>query len=185
MLDLTDEMWHPDRGEHLTTFAMPSPAPPRIVGVNSVALARIAGRHEAGKQCVGRSVGYRRHDGADRRELGLDGHADLAGLRGTGNRFNGLVDLIRGQGHFQLDLRQQIHRVFGAPVQLGVTFLAAETTDFGDRHALHASLGQRFAHGVETERLDDGDEHFHYRILVPAHCPSLTRAFAVLENRRR
>jgi alkanesulfonate monooxygenase SsuD/methylene tetrahydromethanopterin reductase-like flavin-dependent oxidoreductase (luciferase family) len=48
LLDLTDEMWHPDRDEHLTTFAMPTPAPPRIVGVNSVALSVIAGRRAEG-----------------------------------------------------------------------------------------------------------------------------------------
>ena len=48
LLDLTDEMWHPDRGEHLTTFALPSPTPPRIVGVNSVALSVIAGQRAEG-----------------------------------------------------------------------------------------------------------------------------------------
>jgi alkanesulfonate monooxygenase SsuD/methylene tetrahydromethanopterin reductase-like flavin-dependent oxidoreductase (luciferase family) len=48
LLDLTDEMWHPERGEPFETFALPSPPPPRIVGVNSVALSVIAGRRAEG-----------------------------------------------------------------------------------------------------------------------------------------
>jgi alkanesulfonate monooxygenase SsuD/methylene tetrahydromethanopterin reductase-like flavin-dependent oxidoreductase (luciferase family) len=48
LLDLTDEMWRPERTETLDAFLMPSPTPPRIVGVNSVRLAEIAGRRAEG-----------------------------------------------------------------------------------------------------------------------------------------
>lgn len=48
LLDLTDEMWHPDRSDEYTTFLRPTPTPPRIVGVNSVALSTIAGRRAEG-----------------------------------------------------------------------------------------------------------------------------------------
>lgn len=47
-LDLTDEMWHPERAEAFTTFSLPSPTPPRIVGVNSAALSALAGRRAEG-----------------------------------------------------------------------------------------------------------------------------------------
>jgi alkanesulfonate monooxygenase SsuD/methylene tetrahydromethanopterin reductase-like flavin-dependent oxidoreductase (luciferase family) len=48
LLDLTDEMWQSDRDEQFATFHVPTPAPPRIVGVNSVALSTIAGRRAEG-----------------------------------------------------------------------------------------------------------------------------------------
>ncbi len=48
LLDLTDEMWHLDRSESFKTFARPTPAPPRIVGVNSIALSTIAGARAEG-----------------------------------------------------------------------------------------------------------------------------------------
>lgn len=48
LLDLTDEMWHPDRGTHLATFPLPRPTPPRIVGANSTGLAELAGRRADG-----------------------------------------------------------------------------------------------------------------------------------------
>jgi alkanesulfonate monooxygenase SsuD/methylene tetrahydromethanopterin reductase-like flavin-dependent oxidoreductase (luciferase family) len=48
LLDLTDREWAADREERYTTFPLPSPVPSRIVGVNSVALSRIAGRRADG-----------------------------------------------------------------------------------------------------------------------------------------
>ena len=48
LLDLTDEMWHPDRDDRYATFSLPPPVPPRIVGVNSVALSTLAGRRAEG-----------------------------------------------------------------------------------------------------------------------------------------
>lgn len=48
VLDLTDAEWAADRAEQFATFPMPSPVPSRIVGVNSVALSRIAGRRADG-----------------------------------------------------------------------------------------------------------------------------------------
>jgi alkanesulfonate monooxygenase SsuD/methylene tetrahydromethanopterin reductase-like flavin-dependent oxidoreductase (luciferase family) len=48
LLDLTDEMWHSTRDERFASFTMPTPPPPRIVGVNSTALSTIAGRRAEG-----------------------------------------------------------------------------------------------------------------------------------------
>jgi alkanesulfonate monooxygenase SsuD/methylene tetrahydromethanopterin reductase-like flavin-dependent oxidoreductase (luciferase family) len=48
LLELTDRMWHPERADQFATFPLPSPTPPRIVGVNSVALSIIAGRRAEG-----------------------------------------------------------------------------------------------------------------------------------------
>ena len=60
-----------------------------------------------------------------------------------------------------LDLRQEVDDVFGAAVELGVAALTPEAFDLGHGDALHADLGERFAHVVELERLDDRHDHFH------------------------
>jgi len=43
-IELARRMWSPDRPPELATYPWPDPAPALLVGVNSVALARIAGR---------------------------------------------------------------------------------------------------------------------------------------------
>jgi alkanesulfonate monooxygenase SsuD/methylene tetrahydromethanopterin reductase-like flavin-dependent oxidoreductase (luciferase family) len=43
-LDLVDRLWAEDREPELATFARPDPRPPIILGVNSEALAAVAGR---------------------------------------------------------------------------------------------------------------------------------------------
>ena len=47
-LDVLDEMWSPTRDEKFATFEMPCKLPPRIIGVNSVALAKVAGMRTDG-----------------------------------------------------------------------------------------------------------------------------------------
>jgi alkanesulfonate monooxygenase SsuD/methylene tetrahydromethanopterin reductase-like flavin-dependent oxidoreductase (luciferase family) len=47
-LDVIDELWSPDRRAELAGMALPDPRPPIIVGVNSTALARLAGRYADG-----------------------------------------------------------------------------------------------------------------------------------------
>ena len=87
--------------------------------------------------------------------------ADLAGARAVLDGLDHAFDQIVGDRYFELDLGQEIDHVFGAAVQLGVALLAAEALDLGDGNALHADLGQRLAHVVELERLDDGGDQLH------------------------
>ncbi len=47
-LDVMQEMWEPDRRAELAAFPMPAPMPQIILGVNSVALAKIAGARTNG-----------------------------------------------------------------------------------------------------------------------------------------
>ena len=56
---------------------------------------------------------------------------------------------------------QEVRRVFGAAIDLGVAALAAVALDFGHGEAGNADLAERVAHVVELERLDDGDDEFH------------------------
>ena len=48
VLDLAEREWSPERTQEYSTFPLPSPAPMRIVGVNSVALSRLAGARADG-----------------------------------------------------------------------------------------------------------------------------------------
>src|SRR5713101_8386199 len=92
----------------------------------------------------------------------------VADLSRVGRFFYGLDRLIE---HFVLDrgldlyFRQEIDHVFRAAIQLGVTFLPAETLDFGDGDALNADGGQGFPHLVKLERLDDCGNEFHENVL--------------------
>src|ERR1039457_3833845 len=78
---------------------------------------------------------------------GLDGThkyfpvPDLARL----GRLHDRIDRRRrkrvGQHNLDLELRQKIHRVFAAAIDLGMTLLTAETFDFGNRHPLNSQGG--------------------------------------------
>jgi alkanesulfonate monooxygenase SsuD/methylene tetrahydromethanopterin reductase-like flavin-dependent oxidoreductase (luciferase family) len=48
VLDVLDDMWSPNRREVFDTFPLPSPRPPVVLGVNSTALATIAGERTNG-----------------------------------------------------------------------------------------------------------------------------------------
>jgi alkanesulfonate monooxygenase SsuD/methylene tetrahydromethanopterin reductase-like flavin-dependent oxidoreductase (luciferase family) len=47
-LDVLDEIWSPTRDQKFATFEMPCKLPPRILGVNSTALAKVAGTRTDG-----------------------------------------------------------------------------------------------------------------------------------------
>ena len=86
---------------------------------------------------------------------------DAAGRSGLDDRLDDPIGIGIGHRDFQLQLGQKIDHILGSAIQLGVAFLAAESLDFGNRHAGHADLAERVAHVVEFERLDDGSNHFH------------------------
>ena len=93
--------------------------------------------------------------------------ADLPGLGGCRDGIGDLVDLVGRDRHFDLELRQQAHRIFGAAVDFGVALLTPESLDFGHGQPVHADRGERVADLVELERLDDGHDDFHG--LSPIH----------------
>src|SRR5688572_13976681 len=91
---------------------------------------------------------------------------DLPRVRGLLDRLDDAIDQVVPDRGLDLDLGQEVDDVLGTPVQLGVTFLAAEPLDLGDRDALDADRRQRLAHLVELERLDDCSDHLHGGSLV-------------------
>src|SRR5690606_26110984 len=92
--------------------------------------------------------------------------ADLAGARGAVDRLERRFEGLVGYGGLDLELGQEIHDVLGAAVQLGMALLPAEALDLGDGQSVHARFGERFAHLVELERADDGDDQFHAVLLL-------------------
>src|SRR6185437_2511839 len=87
--------------------------------------------------------------------------ADTPGLGGAADRVDRAVDEVVADHDLDLHLGQEIHDVFGAAIEFGMSLLPAETLGFGDSNALQSELLKRFFHLVELERLDDGFDLLH------------------------
>src|SRR5262252_10730968 len=87
--------------------------------------------------------------------------ADLAGLRGRGDRVDGLVDLVGIDGNFDLDLGQEAHGVFGAAIDFRMALLPAVSLDFRHRETVNADGGQGVPDFFQLEWLDDRHNNFH------------------------
>ena len=86
---------------------------------------------------------------------------DLTGLGGGRNGIDDLVGLLARNSDFDLDLRQEVHGVFGAAIDFSVALLTPVTFDLGDGQPVHPSRSQSVTDLVELERLDDGHDDFH------------------------
>ena len=86
--------------------------------------------------------------------------ADLARLRGGHDRVEHHLQFGVGDHDLDLDLGHEVDFVLGAAVHLGVALLAAETTDFGDRHAGDPCVRERLLDVVELEVPDNGFDFF-------------------------
>src|SRR5471030_190420 len=89
--------------------------------------------------------------------------ADLTGAGGCGDRLDHLIDEVRIDRDFDLQLGQKAHRIFCAPIDFGMAFLSAVALHFRHRQPVHANGGERVAHLLEFERL----YHCHYYFHVP------------------
>src|SRR5438093_7068118 len=91
--------------------------------------------------------------------------ADLPGPGRLEDRVDDALDLVLVGHDLDLDLRDEVHLVFGSPVDLGVSQLAAETLRFDGGQAVDADLAERLLHLVEPVRLDDREDQLH--LLTP------------------
>jgi len=87
--------------------------------------------------------------------------ADLAGPRPFDDGRHDLGDPFIGHDDLQFDLGQEIDRVFGAAIDLGVALLAAEAFHLGQGHALDAEFAEGVFHFLDLEGLDDGFDFLH------------------------
>jgi hypothetical protein len=91
--------------------------------------------------------------------------ADLAGLGGVDDRLDGGIDLLVGEHHLDLDLRQEVDDVFRAPVELGMALLPTEALGLDHAEPLDADFLERFLHLVELEGLYDRFDLLHVDVL--------------------
>src|SRR5713226_972162 len=100
----------------------------------------------------------------DGRVHGMDEDLTVADVPRLGRGGQDARDLV-GQAvryhHLHLDLRQEVHGVLAASIQLGVALLATEPANLRNRHADDADARQRLLDVVELERLDDSLDFFH------------------------
>src|SRR6266403_309023 len=101
----------------------------------------------------------------DRRHKNL-AVTDLAGARARGDDVHRLVGKIRRDGDFDPELRQKIHDIFGATIDLGVALLAAVALDLGDGHAGDPDRGECLAHLVKFEGFDNGNNELHGQAFI-------------------
>src|SRR5690606_15064935 len=87
--------------------------------------------------------------------------ADLSGSGRRGDRLDDLVDQLVANSDLDLDLGEEGDGVFRATIDFRMPPLAPVALYFGYRESLDADGGERFAHLVELERLDDCHHDFH------------------------
>src|SRR5690606_37323775 len=59
------------------------------------------------------------------------------------------------------DLRQEVHGVLAAAVNLGMTLLTAKTFDFRYGHPFDSQLGEGFLHFLQLEGFNNRFDFFH------------------------
>src|SRR5574340_1820912 len=115
--------------------------------------------------CASQGVlaGFARTDAHDLLQAGDEdlAVADLAGVGGLLDRLDHALQQFGPDGDLDLRFGQKIDYVFRAAIQFGVALLPTEPLDFRDRQAGDADGGQRLAHFVQLERLDDCRDEFH------------------------
>ena len=70
-----------------------------------------------------------------------DEHLAIADLAGASRRLDGVDDglgAIIGDRDIDLDLRDEIDRILGSPIDLGVSLLTTEASDFGGGQPVYA-----------------------------------------------
>src|SRR6266852_6967065 len=87
--------------------------------------------------------------------------ADVAGLGGGRHDLGNLVHDAIGNHDLDLDLGEEVHRVFTAAIELGMALLPTEPAHLRDGHADDPYGGERLLDVVKLERLDNSLDFFH------------------------
>src|SRR5919107_5254966 len=77
------------------------------------------------------------------------------------DRLDHLRDQLGGDRYLDLQLRQEAHGIFGAAIDFRMTLLPSISFDFSHGKPVHAKSGERVAHLLQLERLDDRHHDFH------------------------
>src|SRR5262245_14125609 len=92
--------------------------------------------------------------------------ADLARPRVLQDHVDHLIDAIVVHGDLELHLGNEVDRILGAAVDLGVPALPAEALGLDRRDAGDAGLAERLGDVVQDVRLDNRDHELHRRARV-------------------
>src|SRR6202044_2521622 len=87
--------------------------------------------------------------------------ADLAGARGSDDRFDHLVGDVRVNRDLDFQLGKEAHGVFSAAIDFGMPLLAPVALNLRNCQTVHADGGERIAHLLQLERLYDPHYDFH------------------------
>ena len=86
---------------------------------------------------------------------------DLSGLGRLQDRLDHTLGAIVLDHDLKFHFRQKIDRVFAAAINLAVTFLPSEASNFTQRHSLNANRGERVFDRFGFERLNNRLDFFH------------------------
>src|ERR1700733_4559863 len=87
--------------------------------------------------------------------------ADFTRVCRLGDRLDHLVAEFGWYHDLDLHLRQEIHMIFCATVDLSLSLLSAKSLHFRDRETLYAEWRKCLADIVKLEGLDDGHDQLH------------------------
>src|SRR5438034_5091318 len=96
--------------------------------------------------------------------------ADLAGTRRLDDGLDRALEHLFRYHDLDLDLRQEVHDIFGAAIEFSVALLATEAFHLRHRQPSDSDFGEGLANFVELERLHYGFDFLHGR------APALTSA---------
>src|SRR5262249_52522487 len=91
--------------------------------------------------------------------------ADLTGSGGLGNDFNDLGDFVIRHKNLNLDLWQEIHRVFVTPIELSMPFLAPKPFDFLCSYPLNTLFSHPSLYFLQFDLFYYLFIHFHNKFL--------------------
>ena len=75
------------------------------------------------------------------------------------------IDAADFDNDLDLDLWDEVNGVFGAPVDLRMAFLSAESLDLGHGHSLDTDFAERIAHIIEAKGFYNGGDELHQSFL--------------------
>src|SRR5689334_14146437 len=139
--------------------ARPAPPPPGLLTTSNLSLVFL--RKGAASEC--RRAGFAGADAGNGQEVEHEDLAvtDAAGLGALADGGDDRVGLCVVDGDLDLELGQEVHRVFGAAIDFRVSLLTAVAFDLGHGHAVHVERVERLTHLFKPRRLDDCDHQFH------------------------
>ena len=103
--------------------------------------------------------------------------ADFPGFGSLDDGIDGGLHAVFSDDELNFNFGEEVHGVFAAAIDFGVTFLATKSLDFGDRHAFESDFVQGVFDVLKFEWLDDCFYFFHVFVVeVNVYCLPVEQA---------